>query len=227
MSTSELIIRLVIAVALSGAIGLEREIRQKHAGLRTHALVGLGAALVVEVSAFGFTDALVPGKVILDPSRVAAQVVSGIGFLGAGLIFVRQEYVRGLTTAASVWLVAAVGLAAGAGMWEIAVVATGLGLAVVEGLELFEDFVIHDGRPPTTLRITYVDDGATSFDRITAICGIGDGDPPREIRLQRKAGDPPTVTARIHLRPGNPPARLASQLLAVDGVVEVSIESAE
>jgi putative Mg2+ transporter-C (MgtC) family protein len=94
MPTSELITRLVVAVALAGALGLEREVRQKHAGLRTHALVGLGAALIVEVSAYGFSDVLVAGKVVVDPSRVAAQVVSGIGFIGAGLIFVRQEYVR-------------------------------------------------------------------------------------------------------------------------------------
>lgn len=107
---------LGLALVLSAAIGAEREIRQKAAGLRTHSLVGLGAALFVLVSKYGFEDVVVPKAVVLDPSRVAAQIVTGIGFLGAGLIFVRQDSVRGLTTAASIWLTAAVGSAAGAGL---------------------------------------------------------------------------------------------------------------
>src|ERR1700691_3955296 len=92
---------LVLAFGLSSLIGLEREWRQKSAGLRTHALVGLGAALFLLISKYGFSDVL--GKdVILDPSRVAAQIVTGIGFIGGGLIFVRGDAVRGLTTAAIV-----------------------------------------------------------------------------------------------------------------------------
>jgi putative Mg2+ transporter-C (MgtC) family protein len=115
---------LALALALSAAIGLEREIRQKSAGLRTHTLVGVGAALFMLVSKYGFTDVIIPNRVLADPSRVAAQIVSGIGFLGAGLIFVRRHSVRGLTTAASVWVTAAVGSAAGAGLPLIAVLAT-------------------------------------------------------------------------------------------------------
>ena len=107
---------LGLALALSALIGLEREIRQKNAGLRTHTLVGVGAALFMLISKYGFTDVLVRGEVILDPSRVAAQIVSGVGFLGAGLIFVRRDAVRGLTTAASIWIAAAIGAAAGAGL---------------------------------------------------------------------------------------------------------------
>src|ERR1700733_9781100 len=90
---------LFVAFVLCSAIGLERELRQKSAGLRTHTLVGLGAALFVLISKYGFNDVLEPGRVILDPSRVAAQIVTGVGFLGAGLIFVRRDSVRGLTTA--------------------------------------------------------------------------------------------------------------------------------
>src|SRR4051794_21057908 len=98
---------LALAFVLSALIGLEREWRQKSAGLRTHTLVGVGSALFLLVSKYGFYE--VPGSnVVLDPSRVAAQIVSGIGFIGGGLIFVRGDIVRGLTTAAIVWMTAAV-----------------------------------------------------------------------------------------------------------------------
>lgn len=115
---------LGLAFALSSLIGLEREWRQKSAGLRTHALVGTGAALFLLVSKYGFSDVLGP-HVTLDPSRVAAQIVSGIGFIGGGLIFVRGDAVRGLTTAAVVWVTAAVGMACGAGLPLLALAVTG------------------------------------------------------------------------------------------------------
>ncbi|MHB8187417.1 MAG: MgtC/SapB family protein [Dermatophilaceae bacterium] len=115
---------LGLALLLSALIGLEREIRQKSAGLRTHTLVGVGAALFMLISKYGFTDVLEPGRVILDPSRVAAQIVTGVGFLGAGLIFVRRDSVRGLTTAAAVWVTAAIGAGAGAGLPILAAVTT-------------------------------------------------------------------------------------------------------
>ncbi len=101
---------LGLGLLLSAVIGLEREVRQKSAGLRTHSLVGVGAALFMLVSKYGFNDVLRTGQVIVDPSRVAAQIVTGIGFIGAGLIFVRRGSV-GLNTAASVWVIAAVGAA--------------------------------------------------------------------------------------------------------------------
>ena len=115
---------LALAFALSSLIGLEREWRQKSAGLRTHTLVGFGAALFVIISKYGFSDVLVRGYVVLDPSRVAAQVVSGLGFIGGGLIFVRRDAVRGLTTAAIVWMTAAIGMACGAGLVVLALAAT-------------------------------------------------------------------------------------------------------
>jgi putative Mg2+ transporter-C (MgtC) family protein len=115
-----------LALLLSSLIGLEREIRQKSAGLRTHTLVGVGAALFMLISKYGFNDVLATGRIILDPSRVAAQIVTGVGFLGAGLIFVRRDSVRGLTTAAAIWVTAAVGAASGAGLPVLAAVATGI-----------------------------------------------------------------------------------------------------
>ncbi|MCW2934096.1 MAG: hypothetical protein JWM19_5058 [Actinomycetia bacterium] len=114
---------LGLALALSACVGVEREVRQKNAGLRTHALVGLGAALFMLISKYGFSDVVRPGLIIADPSRMAAQIVSGVGFLGAGLIFVRRDSVRGLTTAAAVWVTAAIGAAA-AGLAVLAVEAT-------------------------------------------------------------------------------------------------------
>src|SRR5580658_3260974 len=114
---------LALAFALSSLIGLEREWRQKSAGLRTHTLVGTGAALFLLVSKYGFSDVL-GSNVVLDPSRVAAGIVSGIGFIGGGLIFVRGDAVRGLTTAAIVWMTAAIGMACGAGLWLLALVVT-------------------------------------------------------------------------------------------------------
>lgn len=121
---------LALAFGLSSLIGLEREWRQKSAGLRTHTLVGVGAALFLIVSKYGFSDVLGP-HVVLDPSRVAAQIVTGIGFIGGGLIFVRGDAVRGLTTAAIVWVTAAIGMACGAGLAILALVVTAAHFVVV------------------------------------------------------------------------------------------------
>ena len=118
------IVELLAAFVLSAAIGLERELRQKSAGLRTYTLVGVASALFLLISKYGFTDVLVPGHIVLDPSRVAAQIVTGIGFLGGGVIFVRADVVKGLTTAATVWVVAALGMACGAGHIRLALIAT-------------------------------------------------------------------------------------------------------
>jgi putative Mg2+ transporter-C (MgtC) family protein len=109
---------------LSALIGLEREIRHKSAGLRTYTVVGTAAALFLLVSKYGFSDVLINDRIVLDPSRVAAQIVSGIGFIGAGLIFVGQDRVKGLTTAATVWLVTGVGMACGAGLPRLALAST-------------------------------------------------------------------------------------------------------
>ena len=117
-------VELGIAFLLSAAVGLEREIRHKSAGLRTYTVVGTAAALFLLISKYGFTDVLVTDRIVLDPSRVAAQIVTGIGFIGAGLIFVRDDRVAGLTTAATVWLVTGIGMACGAGLPLLAVAAT-------------------------------------------------------------------------------------------------------
>jgi putative Mg2+ transporter-C (MgtC) family protein len=131
ISPEQIVLRLVVAAILGALVGLERERLEWAAGMRTHALVCLGSALFMVVSAFGFADVLGEQHVILDPSRVAAQVASGIGFIGAGTIILRREIVKGLTTAASIWAVAAVGLAVGGGMFLAAGSATLLALALL------------------------------------------------------------------------------------------------
>jgi putative Mg2+ transporter-C (MgtC) family protein len=148
---------LGLALVLSALVGLEREVRQKSAGLRTHTLVGVGAALFMLVSKYGFNDVLETGRVILDPSRVAAQIVTGVGFLGAGLIFVRRDSVRGLTSAASIWVTAAIGAAAGAGLPVLATAATGIYFVVAM---VFPEVTRRLPRSPTAisvLRVRYPD----------------------------------------------------------------------
>src|SRR5207253_1246753 len=116
LSWEEALLRLFLAALLGSAVGLERELRDREAGLRTHLLVSLGSALFTVVSAYGFHDFLVRGgtEVRTDPTRIAAQIVTGIGFLGAGAIIRQGLSVRGLTTAATLWVVAAIGMAVGA-----------------------------------------------------------------------------------------------------------------
>jgi putative Mg2+ transporter-C (MgtC) family protein len=134
-----MILRLVVAAGLGSVIGFERERLSWAAGLRTHMLVSVGACLIMIVSAFGFADILGTPNVQLDPSRVAAQVVSGIGFLGAGSILMRGEVIRGLTTAASLWTVAGIGLAVGGGLYVPAVGATVIIYGILAGLKPIEE----------------------------------------------------------------------------------------
>jgi putative Mg2+ transporter-C (MgtC) family protein len=150
---SEVIIRLLLAAALGSAIGLERERLLWAAGLRTHMLVSVGATLVMIVSAYGFAGVLGTPGVTLDPSRVAAQVVSGIGFLGAGTILLRHEVIRGLTTAASLWAVAAIGLAVGGGLYFPAIAATVLILLILIALKPLERRLVTRRRQHQTLII--------------------------------------------------------------------------
>lgn len=129
----DFILRLFVAGILGAVVGLDREYRAKEAGYRTHFLVSLGSALIMVVSQYGFQDVILENSVSLDPSRVAAQVVSGIGFIGAGTIIIQKQFVRGLTTAAGIWATADIGLAVGSGMYGLGIAATLLTLA---GLEL-------------------------------------------------------------------------------------------
>lgn len=146
---------LFLALFLCSLIGLERQFRQKSAGFRTHVLVGTGSAAFTLVSGFGFS-AVLGLEVNLDPSRIAAQIVSGIGFLGAGLIFMRRDAVRGLTSAATIWVTAAVGMAAGAGLVSLAIGLTAAHLLVLIVLgPIVAKLPTRDTK--RIARITYVD----------------------------------------------------------------------
>jgi putative Mg2+ transporter-C (MgtC) family protein len=143
LGTPDYVARLGAAFVLGAIIGLERERQPRPAGLRTHTLVALAAALLILVSTYGFADAAGQDGVVLDPSRVAAQVVSGIGFVGAGAIIAQPNRVRGLTTASSLWMAAAIGLACGAGLFVPAIIGTVLALIVLVPLKYLEDKVFH------------------------------------------------------------------------------------
>ncbi len=142
MMNYEFLLRLFVAAVLGAAIGLERGYRAKEAGFRTHFLVALGSALFMIISQYGFETLLIQSRdaglnVRLDPSRIAAQVVSGIGFIGAGTIIFQKQMVRGLTTAAGLWVTSAIGMTCGAGMYMLAVATTVLVLICLETLNLF------------------------------------------------------------------------------------------
>ncbi|MEP6909277.1 MAG: MgtC/SapB family protein [Actinomycetota bacterium] len=146
---AEVLLRIVMAGVLGGAIGIEREIRERQAGLRTHVLVAVGAALFTLVSAYGWHDFHFSqaSGVTYDPTRIAAQIVTGIGFLGAGAIIRQGISVRGLTTAASLWVVAAIGIAAGAGYYSGAVITTVVVLVSLWPLRILAYKVIERIRP--------------------------------------------------------------------------------
>jgi putative Mg2+ transporter-C (MgtC) family protein len=165
----ELVLRLCIAAGLGSLIGAERERLIWAAGLRTHMLVCVGSCLFMVVSAYGFTSVIGPG-VVLDPSRVAAQVVSGIGFLGAGSILLRGNLVRGLTTAASLWTVAAIGLAVGGGLYVEAVSATVIILVILVGIKPLEKW--YQRRHQTLHMRLRVDNGKMSLQTICKTLGL-------------------------------------------------------
>lgn len=143
--------RLLAATTLGAAIGLEREYHAKEAGLRTHVLVALGSCLFMILSAYAFDDFLAKDHVSFDPSRIASQVVTGIGFIGAGTIILQKQMVRGLTTAAGLWVTAAIGLACGVGMYAIAIVTTVLVLVSLGLINIYLPYFAQKERNVTFL----------------------------------------------------------------------------
>ncbi|GAA0355085.1 MgtC/SapB family protein [Actinoallomurus spadix] len=216
---------LALALVLSAAIGLEREIRHKSAGLRTHTLVGFAAALIILVSKYGFGDVLGP-HVRLDPSRVAAGIVSGIGFIGGGLIFVRRDMVRGLTTAAIVWLTAAVGMAAGAGLWLLAVLVTAGHFLVVFGLTPLAARLPRSKYAPSRLRLAYRS-GRGALREALARC-TSRGFTVSELSVEDRGDhdDPRVVSVWLSVHGTGPVNELAALLSEIEGVVAVSSDDA-
>ena len=171
---SEILIRLSLACLFGGLVGLERERKNWAAGMRTHMIVCLGSALMMIVSAFGFSDILGTAHVELDPSRIAAQVVSGIGFIGAGTILFNRgvNTVRGLTTAAGLWTVAGIGLATGGGMYLAAGIATALALIILWAIQPLERYYAQRFKLRTITITTTTDANATDIiERLESIKG--------------------------------------------------------
>lgn len=213
---------LVLAFALSAVIGLEREVRQKAAGLRTYTLVGTGAALFMIVSKYGFNDVLAHDLIRHDPARVAAGIVTGIGFIGAGLIFVRRDAVQGLTTAAIIWVTAAVGTAAGAGMWLVAVTATALHLVVVLVFPFFVHRLPRTSRTEVFIRVVYRLRRGILRDILTECTSqgfavVGARTREDEADLERRRA----VEVSLELEGSKPPTQLADSLHEIEGVLEV------
>ena len=149
IGAAEVTLRLVVAAVLGGAVGIERELREREAGLRTHLLVSVGSCLFTLASAYGFNEFLVNGGNVVraDPTRIAAQIVTGIGFIGAGAIIREGMSVRGLTTAATLWVVAAIGIASGAGYYSAAVLGTAIVLLSLWPLRIVAYRLIERVRP--------------------------------------------------------------------------------
>ncbi|MGE8475421.1 MAG: MgtC/SapB family protein [Paraburkholderia hospita] len=215
----ELISRLVLAAALGSVIGFERERLSWAAGLRTHMLVCVGSTLIMIVSAFGFADVLGNQHVVLDPSRIAAQVVSGIGFLGAGSILLRGEIIRGLTTAASLWSVAAIGLAVGGGLYTASIAATIIILIILAGIKPIEKrFITVKQRRQLSL---LVERGSMTFHTLHE--ALGPASPRvRQFVMQQSDDDAQMdeVTITLHRVSSTEYAAICGQLRALQGVKE-------
>jgi putative Mg2+ transporter-C (MgtC) family protein len=209
-SWPHILLRLSVAAALGGAIGLERELRERQAGLRTHLVVCVGSALFTLVSAYAFTSPRV------DPTRIAAQIVSGIGFLGAGAIIRQGLSVRGLTTAATLWLVAAIGMASGAGYYDAAIIATLGALFTLGPLRVLAYRVTSRFRPRTERLLVEIPAGGSPAPLVDVVERYG-----RLISLDiAQEGDRRSVAMDVVIQDESSP-RVVAAVAEIDGVLEV------
>jgi putative Mg2+ transporter-C (MgtC) family protein len=213
------LLRLSVAAVLGGAIGMERELRERQAGLRTHLVVCVGSALFTLVSAYGFHEFLVNGGSLVrtDPTRIAAQIVSGIGFLGAGAIIRQGLSVRGLTTAATLWLVAAIGMAAGAGYYSAALFATAGALLTLGPLRIVAYKIVRRYRPEVDRLLVEIPAGGSPGAVLEAIERRGG----RVVSLEiAQEGDRRSIAIDVELRGIDAPLVVAD-VGEIDGVLEV------
>lgn len=223
ISNLDIALRLLTAAVLGSVIGVNRGRLEWAAGLRTHMLVCVGSALAVIVSAYGFSHALQQDHVVLDPSRIAAQVISGIGFLGAGtILFLQKEQViRGLTTAAGLWAVAAVGLASGTGLFFAAISATLILWVILALLKPVERRFIIPRKKYASIQITITHGAALSAVETV----IADFHAPVErMLLRRDADGQDTVTVRFDLAyPAEKLALIADACRGITGAETVAV----
>lgn len=213
---------LLLAFVLSTLIGLERRLRGRNAGLRTQAIVGTASALFVLVGKYGFAD-IAGDQVSFDPSRIAAGIVSGIGFLGAGLILTRRNTVLGLTTAASVWETAAIGTAAGAGLWLLAIAVTVLHFVITYGLRAVSR-LLPGGDARVHISVIY-DDGRGLL-RLVLSTITDQGWSVRWSGQQEDAGEGRTGL-QLDLSGRRSPGNLVAELSAMPGVRSVHLLTEE
>jgi putative Mg2+ transporter-C (MgtC) family protein len=226
ISALELIGRLVLAVVLCGLIGAERESRDQAAGLRTHVLVGLGSALFTLVSAYAFLDFYRRGgnfSARPDPTRIAAQIVSGIGFLGAGAIIRQGLSIRGLTTAAALWISAAIGMAAGAGYYLGAVATTGISLLALVGLRWLRPFLLESVRRDFVLLELELHSPGAMAEVLTLLA-------EREVRVEgvnsTLENGNEFATLELQVPPGVDVEETVGRIAALESVDEVSASGA-
>jgi putative Mg2+ transporter-C (MgtC) family protein len=210
LSWPHILLRLAVAGALGGAIGLERELRERGAGLRTHLVVCMGSALFTLVGAYAFTGPHV------DPTRIAAQVVSGIGFLGAGAIIRQGLSVRGLTTAATLWLVAAIGMASGFGAYDAAIIATGLALLTLGPLRIVAFRGMRRFRPQVERLLVELPAGGSPAPLVEVVERYGN---VQSLDVTQE-GDRRSVAIDLALR-GNTSPQIVAAVADIDGVLEV------
>jgi putative Mg2+ transporter-C (MgtC) family protein len=221
LSGYDIVLRLVLAGVLGGAVGLERELREREAGLRTHLLVSVGAALFTLVSAYAWTDFDFgfQSGVTFDPTRIAAQIVTGIGFLGAGAIIRQGLSVRGLTTAATLWVVAAIGMASGAGYWEAAVVTTVLVLLSLWPLRIVAHRVLERIQPEQERRLLVELEGRQSAAPLLSV--LDDLDVRvRSFQLEDERGRREIVLG-VELPGEGEPERMVARISELEEVVGV------
>ena len=209
LSLAELTLRIGLAALLGAAIGLERELREREAGLRTHLLVSLGAALFTLVSAYAWTDwrFSTPAGIVFDPTRVAAQIVTGVGFLGAGAIIRQGLTVRGLTTAATLWAVAAIGMAVGAGYYWAAILTTAVVILSLWPLRILAFKVSARFRPEERPLEVELDRGASAAPLLACVEELGAD--VESFRLEQSRDGVLVVLRASFARPADALARIA------------------
>lgn len=228
ISPVEVVVRLLVTVALCGVIGFEREIRDHSAGFRTHILLGIGAALFTLVSAYGFEPFTAVaaqsggrGGVVFDPTRIAAQVVTGIGFLGAGAIIRQGIDVRGLTTAASLWATAAIGMAVGAGYYLGAGATTAIVIAALYLLRKVRSLLVPRLRTEFGVLDLTLSEAGADVSRVTEILDDR-GIQVRSLNAEMEEGRA-RYTIQVRIPPSSDVQEALGEALHVPGVQRIGI----